>query len=148
MKIKTNELTGAALDWAVAKSAKLTIIQIKGGFPYVPKYPTIGGQRFSPSTDWSQAGPIIEREAISTIRCDDAWGEDDKGYSNNTRIPVWAAEQGRNSVQESTEHQQHDPMYQIYVSGVMYGPTPLVAAMRCNVALKMGDEVEIPQELK
>ena len=65
MKIKTSELTGAQLDWAVATSAELTIIHIKGGFPYVPKYPTIGGQRFSPSTDWSQGGPIIEREKVS-----------------------------------------------------------------------------------
>jgi hypothetical protein len=28
-----------------------------------------------------------------------------------------------------------------------YGPTPLVAAMRCYVASKLGDEVEIPEEL-
>jgi hypothetical protein len=28
-----------------------------------------------------------------------------------------------------------------------YGHTPLIAAMRCYVASKLGDEVEIPQEL-
>lgn len=28
-----------------------------------------------------------------------------------------------------------------------YGPTPLIAAMRCYVASKLGDEVEIPQQL-
>jgi hypothetical protein len=28
-----------------------------------------------------------------------------------------------------------------------YGPTPLIAAMRCFVASKLGDEVEIPEEL-
>ena len=28
------------------------------------------------------------------------------------------------------------------------GPTPLIAAMRCYVASKMGDEIEIPEELK
>ena len=28
------------------------------------------------------------------------------------------------------------------------GPTPLIAAMRCYVASKLGDEVEIPEELK
>lgn len=28
------------------------------------------------------------------------------------------------------------------------GPTPLIAAMRCFVASKLGDEVEIPKELK
>ncbi len=28
------------------------------------------------------------------------------------------------------------------------GPTPLIAAMRCYVASKMGDSIEIPEELK
>ena len=28
-----------------------------------------------------------------------------------------------------------------------YGPTPLIAAMRCYVASKLGDEVEVPVEL-
>jgi len=28
-----------------------------------------------------------------------------------------------------------------------YGPTPLIAAMRCYVASKLGDEVDIPEEL-
>ena len=27
------------------------------------------------------------------------------------------------------------------------GPTPLIAAMRCYVASKLGDEVEVPDEL-
>lgn len=27
------------------------------------------------------------------------------------------------------------------------GPTPLIAAMRCYVASKLGDEVDIPEEL-
>lgn len=30
---------------------------------------------------------------------------------------------------------------------VFYGPTPLIAAMRCYVASKLGDEVEVPEEL-
>jgi hypothetical protein len=29
----------------------------------------------------------------------------------------------------------------------MLGPTPLIAAMRCYVASKLGDEVDIPEEL-
>lgn len=28
------------------------------------------------------------------------------------------------------------------------GPTPLIAAMRCYVASKLGDEIEIPDEIK
>lgn len=122
-RMKTNELTGAALDWAVATSAELTIIQIKGGFPYVPKYPTIGGQRFSPSTDWSQAGPIIEREQIDTRHVNDDW-------------QVWhAATNGKTR----TDGRK--------VRRVAGGPTPLIAAMRCFVASRMGDEVEVPKEL-
>jgi hypothetical protein len=31
---------------------------------------------------------------------------------------------------------------------LQYGNTPLIAAMRCYVASKMGDEIEIPEELK
>jgi len=29
----------------------------------------------------------------------------------------------------------------------VYGPTPLIAAMRCFVASKLGEEVDVPQEL-
>ena len=34
------------------------------------------------------------------------------------------------------------------LEGSVYGETPLIAAMRCYVASKLGDEVEIPEELK
>ena len=48
--MKTSELTGAALDWAVAKC---DFISVRNGFDdNCPEY----------STDWSQGGPIIERE--------------------------------------------------------------------------------------
>lgn len=30
----------------------------------------------------------------------------------------------------------------------LIGPHPLIAAMRCYVASKLGDEVEIPEKLK
>jgi hypothetical protein len=30
---------------------------------------------------------------------------------------------------------------------IEYGPTPLIAAMRCYVAAKLGDTVEIPEDL-
>jgi hypothetical protein len=31
--------------------------------------------------------------------------------------------------------------------GIEHGPTPLIAAMRCYIASKMGDEVKVPDEL-
>ena len=71
------------------------------------------------STDWAQGGPIIDREGISLIRqTPDRWVSE---YSN-----------GCDRFDHARSH----------------GPTPLVAAMRCFVASKLGDEVEIPEELQ
>ena len=46
--MKTSELTGAALDWAVAKA--------------IGEYKPVPVPNYS--TDWAQGGPIIEREKI------------------------------------------------------------------------------------
>lgn len=55
--MKTSELQGAALDWAVAKCEG--IIWEQGDLDAC-EY----GPGFKPSTDWAQGGPIIEREYI------------------------------------------------------------------------------------
>ncbi len=98
-------------------------------------------------TDPAQAWPIIDREGISTIRADDDYGVDEHGFCNNVRIPVWCATKGQHGTTTSTEHQHHEEMFQICVSEVVYGPNPLIAAMRCWITSRMGDEVEIPDEL-
>jgi hypothetical protein len=115
MKIKTNELTGAALDWAVAKCAGIELYP--GPRDRNPAYKANWvrrkhGDLFQPSTDWAQAGPIIEREEI---RLDPPSGT---GW--------WMAHKNGH---------------------LLHGPTPLIAAMRCYVAYKLGDEVEVPDEL-
>lgn len=141
-KVPTKYLTGAALDWAVAtcEGEKYQAeVQYNG---IGMEYPA---HRFS--TDWSQAGPLIEREAISIIRADDDWGVDAEGFCNDVRIAVWCAERGQQSYSESTNHEHHEAMYQFYVQSMMYGPTPLIAAMRCYVASKLGNYVEVPNEL-
>jgi len=109
MTIKTSELTGPALDWAVAecegnKYSKLTHLL----------------ELWEPSTDWAQGGPIIERERI---RLDCAWSD------------RWTAQHPYNAKIDG-------------YTGWTKGPTALIAAMRCFVASKLGDEVEIPEELK
>ena len=95
--MKTSELQGADLDWAVAK-----LEQFDNG-DWLPDY----------CTDWAAGGPIIEREKI------DVWTHAGK---------EWAAsvDKGRNEFR---------------------GSTFLIAAMRCYVASKLGDEVEIPEAL-
>jgi hypothetical protein len=56
MKVKTSALTGAALDWAVAKC--------EVGAEFIGE---IDDPHFY-STDWAHGGPIIEREMISVSR--------------------------------------------------------------------------------
>ena len=63
MKAKTSELIGPALDWAVAKCAGLKGVVEDG--PVIREY--------YPSTDWSQGGPIIEREKINLKFYDEEW---------------------------------------------------------------------------
>jgi hypothetical protein len=107
--MKTSELTGNALNWAVWACEKPDdefLHQRRKCRPY--------------STDWSQGGPIIERERIAV-------GFD--GFDDvDSALPVWSACK--------------------YVDGFeRYGPTPLVAAMRYYVASKLGDEVNVPEGL-
>ena len=64
MKIKTSELTGAPLNWAVATIMVLDI-EIKYGVVH-----TDDGEVFMPDLDWCIVGFIIEREKIG-IDCDD-----------------------------------------------------------------------------
>lgn len=157
MKIKTKDLIGAALDWAVAKSlgwVEYANDSIEKGSlwhtdPYqAPFGPRILKRDWKPSNARDQGFEIVEREGISVIRCDDDYGKDAQGFCNNVRIPVWAADHGQLSVTTSTEHQSHEPMFQISERDVLYGPTPLIAAMRCYVASKLGEEVDVPDELR
>jgi hypothetical protein len=57
--MKTNELTGATLDWAVAKCEGRTWLDAKNFLAY---WEEDGEMHYS--TDWAQGGPIIERKKI------------------------------------------------------------------------------------
>lgn len=108
--LKVSELSGAALDWAVAKAWQPV---------YSDKHLLVHAKDFRPSTDWAQGGPIIEREGINL-----------DNYGKNPRWSAWTPAPDR----ESGEAQA-------------YGPTPLIAAMRCYVVSKLGGEVDIPLPL-
>ena len=81
-------------------------------------------QRYSPSTNWSQMGPIIEREGVHLFQPVD---------SHFKPLSQWVAALPYNST--ST------------LKRCSYGPTPLIAAARCYVVSKLGDTVEVPEEL-
>jgi hypothetical protein len=67
--MKTSELIGPALDWVVATITKAGIVSLNGTYIINTE-----GKRYSPSTDWAQGGPIIERERIATVyRAGEYW---------------------------------------------------------------------------
>ena len=108
--MRTADLTGTALDWAVAKCEGVAEY-------YIPDEQCAfddEGVAFEPSCNWAQGGPIIERE------CMQLW----KGGE-------WCA---------SLDQSFNPPEFST-------GTTPLEAAMRCYVASKLGDEIELPEEL-
>lgn len=85
---------------------------------------------FSPSTDWAQGGPIIAREDI-------AFRKYHKPESTNhgTYYARVCRESGTQVHWHKTTGFQHT------------GPTALIAAMRCYVASKLGDTVDVPDQL-
>jgi len=120
MKLKTSELTGAALDWAVAKCENRIIGFNLGGGLQVRARTEEGAELpddwdlwydWHPSTGWSQGGPIIEREKINL---------------EYPREDYWVASKWMGKPMDFAFGQ---------------GETALIAAMRCYVASKLGDEM-------
>ena len=68
MKIKTSELSGVALNWAVAHCEELKLSRLSGG-----EFLLSNGDFWFPSTNWAQGGPIIEREGIALGQTGDGW---------------------------------------------------------------------------
>jgi hypothetical protein len=129
MKIKTSELSGVQLDWAVAKAEGVQVSLARGGWyvfdsevhpEFSNDYNDSKMHSFRPSTDWAQGGPIIQREGISIdcIRWDG-------------KVDGWIA-----TLPTFDEAKYEEP-----------SPTPLIAAMRCYVISKLGNEVEVPDGL-
>ena len=107
--MKTNELSGAALDWAVAKCEG---VDDKFWDDDRLCFLNEWDEDIEPSTNWAQGGAIIERERIELEHDGFVW---------------WA---------------------RIKADEDYSGPTPLIAVMRCYVASKLGDEVQLPEELQ
>ena len=150
--MKTSELIGAALDWAVAKCEDETDVLYGRLVVRHAGDHEIGDSEwpYAPSTNWAQGGPIIEREGISVIKLEPDYGVDSEGYTTSERIPVFGAVTGKYFDTDRLCNSYGENYGEIYYMGkelVTTGPTPLTAAMRCYVASKLGDEVDVPKEL-
>ena len=125
MKIKVSQATNVQLDFMVGT------IEHSLGFEYRPRTKKCYAyderklmKVYSPTTSWAQGGELIEREEICIKRQKPC----SIGYEWNAWIWTKHIAKGGSSAGGS-------------------GPTPLIAAMRCFVASKLGEEVEVPEEL-
>ena len=116
--IKTANLTDKALDWAVCFARTLEAWEGRVILARDLMDKALKNGLASPSTDWAEGGPIIERCHVCLYVGHDG---------------VWIA----------CIRQNYDDVVE-YMYG---GETPLVAAMRCYVASKLGDVVGVPDEL-
>ena len=117
IEVKTAELIGPALAWAVwlADRGEAGEPNPKTGYIW-----TALDEHWSPSTDWSQGGPLIERFGCDLICI---------APGNRWEANCWDC--------DLTTPGLH----------LHEAETPLVAAMRAIVAAKLGDAVSVPAEL-
>lgn len=127
IEVKTSELIGPALDWAVLFAGYgdgpdwrlidgglfiIGLVDIRVGMDGIGQQETI--DPFQPSARWKDGGPLIEKYMIGFGVYSDAY----------------FAVVGLNDI-----------------SGAENGPTHLIAACRAIVASKLGDTVSVPREL-
>lgn len=129
MKTKISKATDLQLNWLVAKcegyieeGAYGTPLQRDGKLyiEYCGEY-SVRREAWQPTVNWLQGGPISEREWLHV----EPWPNASKADFR------WSC----------TQYNLDTPV------GTL-GPTPLIAAMRCYVSSKLGDEVDLPEDLK
>jgi hypothetical protein len=147
--VRVEELTGNALDWAVAKALGCQLVGMHEHFRRIAEsswskekldeylkrmtdeqmviHPCTGNAEPIPAYSRSDAatGPIIDRERIAT------WGSKDGQWTANA----------------PGMDDYHGARYFIDVCEGVQGPTRLIAATRCFVVSKLGPEIEVPAGL-
>jgi hypothetical protein len=119
VEVQCAELIGPALDWAVAKAVGWAVTILPVDTPsatyYVIKSPS--GLTLNMSSNWSQCGPLIDRERIML-----------EPLNRYPREGQWCAGY-------------------LDRIGVQYSEAPLVAVCRAIVAAHLGEVVSVPAEL-
>lgn len=130
MKVKTAELSGVQLDYAVAKAIgqQLTDEDFDKQTGVLWFESEHEWRIWTPSTDWSQCGPLIENYKLSLYLHTE--------YEINGE-GVYDVYEAGCSTDWFVDATTPDPV----------STDPKVAICRAVVASKLGDEVDIPDEL-
>jgi hypothetical protein len=148
-QIKVSEATNTQLDWLVGVAEGCYDLELYGVDPSIRAWKRGLGVTapYRPTTNWSQMGPIIERERI-TVVCAEGEYNPDKAGTPQCYDTYWVATFGR-----LTPYTNYGPQgdnwgdaFTVAVGGNS-GNTPLIAAARCFVSSKLGETVEVPDEL-
>lgn len=119
IEVKTADLTGEALGWAVGKAEGLDVYLEPPGYNGVPwrvfaRYQgeaIVHPKRYNPWEDWALAGLLLDKHRISLI------------YA----------------------FEEYEAL--IGMTGSGYHPSSTIAVCRAIVAAKLGDTVQVPKEL-
>ena len=115
--MKTSDLQDTALDWAVAEAEKTDVRLVR-----------------------TKKGSPLHVCKV------DATGSTCGVYSPSTRWDTGGPIVERERISLQGQKKMWWASYQPSISE-FGGPAPLIAAMRCYVASKLGEEVEVPKEL-
>ena len=153
-EMKTSELQGAALDWAVAKALSAPIgkpVICKDCRFFEERSGPDGGLYYCSHIEWQEiefwgkaispaydVHPSCQLKDTAALPYSTDWAE---GGPIIEREMIWLGSDGIGGFDARIYEPDEEPWQE-------FGPTMLIAAMRCYVASKLGDTVEIPEELK
>ncbi|ASP07888.1 TPA: phage protein NinX family protein [Pseudomonas aeruginosa] len=138
VEVKTCELEGAALDWAVAMAEGEEVIvhdigqyryDVRGGIhcckygcTFGPRSITEEVERYEPSDSWAQGGPLIEKHRFEFEWIGSDWHGEPLRFFTACGCDMPA-------------------------DATSAGPTHLIAACRAIVRAKLGETINVPAEL-
>lgn len=126
VEVKTADLIGPALDWAVAKAENQHVHIGLPEYGVGHRIFTVAGSgvamvvAYRPSTDWKTGGPLIENQKLDILAPEGSTGK-------WSVVKVWCHGDIESTFPESE--------------------TALLAICRAVVSIKIGDTVQIPKEL-
>jgi hypothetical protein len=116
--VKTADLEGAALDWAVAQveGISVTLAGPAYGNGWRVRKIAYPSGKYSPSADWGQGGPLIDKHDV-----------DIDGEGSYCEAWIWMDSSAK------------------FLKA--WGDTRLIASCRVIVESALGDTVQVPKEL-